>query len=71
MTQLYDVIRYHKKNKKKLIHYKITLEQAREWCGDDLTKGKDYFDGFATSGTYCVDQNPKYTHYFTPNKEYN
>jgi hypothetical protein len=68
---LKDIIRFKKNGKQKLIHYKVTEEQAREWCESPHTRGKDYFDGFATSGTYCHRQQPKYTHYFTPDEKYN
>ena len=44
----------------------VTEEQAREWCNSSYTKGKNYFDGFAETGTHCTKQRPKYTHYFTP-----
>lgn len=66
-----DIIRFKKNGKNKLILYKITEEQAKEWCNSPYTQGKDYFDGFATSDTYCVKQSPKYQHYFKPNQEYN
>ena len=68
-----DIIRFKKKNERKiLIHYRVTEEQAREWCNSPLTK-KDgvYFDGFDVSGTHCQNQTPKYDHYFSPTEEYN
>ena len=67
-----DIIRFRKNGKQSLIFSGITLEQAREWCNSPLTsKENKYFDGFATPNTYCIKQNPKYTHYFTPNEQYN
>lgn len=50
----------------------VTEEQAREWCNSEHTQeeGK-YFDGFATTGTYCTRQNPYYDHYFTPTEDFN
>lgn len=67
-----DIIRFYKSNKKILIMHDVTLEQAQEWCSSPLTRkeGK-YFDGFDNVNTHCVEQNPKYTHYFTPNETYN
>jgi len=67
---LKDIIRFKQKGKKELIHYKVTQEQAQEWCESDLTKGKGYFDGFDNTGTHAQKQNPKYSHYFTPNENY-
>lgn len=66
-----DIIRFKKNGKNKLVMYQVTEDQAREWCESSYTKGKDYFDGFATSGTYCINNKPIYTHYFTPTQEYN
>ena len=61
-----DIIRYKKNGRNKLIHYRVTETQAREWCGSEFTRGKDYFDGFCESDTQCVKAMPKYQNYFTP-----
>jgi len=66
-----DIIRFKQNGKKILIMAGVKTEQAQEWCSSPLTKGKDYFDGFAQQNTYCVKSSPKYTHYFTPNEIYN
>lgn len=65
-----DIIRFKKDGgRQKLIHYGITDEQAQEWCNSPYTRKEGvYFDGFAESGTYCVKQSPKYTHYFIPDE---
>lgn len=68
-----DIIRFYPTGKRKLIHYLVTEEQAREWCESKYTrkqlKNLSWFDGFAESGTYCQNQSPKYTHYFTPTEQ--
>lgn len=69
---LYDVIRFYKSGKKKLVHYKVTKEQAQEWCNSPCTeRAHRYFDGFADTGTYGARNTPIYSHYFTPTKELN
>jgi len=67
-----DIIRFKKNGKTKLIHFLVTEEQAREWCNSEHTqKEGKYFDGFATTGTYCTRQKPYYDHYFTPTEDFN
>lgn len=64
-----DIIRFKKNGRKKLVHYCVTETQAREWCSSPHTRKEGvYFDGFAESGTHCVNQNPIYSHYFTPDE---
>ena len=67
-----DIIRFKKNGKKYLIMGNVTLEQAKEWCSSLFTrKLNNYFDGFSNHGVYCSNLKAKYSHYFTPNKEYN
>lgn len=64
---MYDIIRfYSKNNKKKLVHYLVSKEQAMEWCNSPFTrKAGVWFDGFVKSGSYKTGK-PLYDHYFTP-----
>ena len=61
-----DIIRFKKNGAKQLILTRITEEQAREWCDNRWTRGKDWFDGFADTGDYCHNLTAKYNHYFIP-----
>lgn len=70
MAKSKDIIRFKEKGRKILIMSGVTEDQAREWCESPLTRGKDWFDGFADHGTHCPKSAPKYTHYFAPTKEY-
>lgn len=65
-----DIIRVKMKGNKILIMRGVTLKQAQEWCSSELTRGKGFFDSYDDTNIHCIYQNPKYTHYFAPNKEY-
>lgn len=64
-----DIIRFYKTGKKKLVHFYVSEEQAREWCSSPFTKTNAYFDGFGNSGEYCKGQISIYNHYFVPDKD--
>lgn len=69
----YDVVRFHKTGRKRVIWRGITKEQAQDWCSNPLTRkeGK-YFDGWSSTGEYSPDSAAYYIHctYFTPTAEY-
>jgi hypothetical protein len=67
--KLVDIIRFHRINNRRLIFRGVTLAQAKEWCSNPLTRGKDWFDGFAPTNTLCTKNTPKYTKYFIPKRK--
>lgn len=68
----YDIVRFHKVGRKRLMFSGVTLEQAQEWCSNPLThKEGKYFDGYGQTGEYCPNQAPYYAgNYFKPTNEY-
>lgn len=61
---LKDIIRFKKNGRKVLVMRGVTEAQAMEWCSSRYTRKEGvWFDGFAVTGTYCVNQKPLYTMY--------
>jgi hypothetical protein len=42
----YKIIRFHRDKQNEVISRGLTLQQAKEHCASDDSKGADYFDGF-------------------------
>jgi len=66
-----DIIRFKRNggDNSILIFRGVTSEQAREWCSSPFTRKEDvYFDGFDDTNTHCINQQPKYKEYFTPDE---
>lgn len=42
----YEVVRFKFKGEHEVIKTGLTLEEAKEWCSDEDTKGDGWFDGF-------------------------
>lgn len=42
----YKIIRFHYSGENFLMKRGLTLEEAREWCKRDDTRGEGWFDGY-------------------------
>lgn len=42
----YTIVRFYKSGQREVIATGQTLEEAKEWCSQDYTRGPDWFDGF-------------------------
>lgn len=42
----YSIVRFYFKHGSEIIATGITLEEAKEWCSRDDTRGDDWFDGY-------------------------
>jgi hypothetical protein len=46
MSDTYKIVRFHRNGPNETIVTGLTLKQAKEYCSNDATRGKDWFDGF-------------------------
>ena len=46
MSKTYMIIRFRMKRNNTCIKRGLTLEEAKEWCNREDTKGEDWFDGY-------------------------
>ena len=44
--QTYKIVRYRQNGKNTVIKHGLSLEEAKEHCQDEETRGEGYFDGY-------------------------
>ena len=42
----YKIVRYRQNGKNTVIKHGLSLEEAKEHCQDEKTRGEGYFDGY-------------------------
>jgi hypothetical protein len=42
----YKIVRFRRHGNQEVIRRGLTLDEARDWCRQQSTNGKDWFDGF-------------------------
>lgn len=67
---MFDVWRYYQSGKRsKLVHYCITLKEAKAWCNSEHTrKAGEWFDGF-TETSKANRSMPMYNNFFIPTEQ--
>ncbi len=46
MVQLYNIIRFSRTKRRRVVKRGLTLKEAKKWTSKSSTKGNGWFDGF-------------------------